>query len=91
MLFDATPILYDAINRCTSITLALLTGDMYVQLLTVVICNGLSGIVSCNRLSTIYIYIYNMLAVLIYFFSVLVIHALEFLHKPVSLLTSFVQ
>lgn len=89
MLFDATPILYDAINRCTSITLALLTGDMYVQLLTVVICNGL-----CLELSLVIVslqYINNMLAVLIYFFSVLVIHALEFLHKPVSLLTSFVQ
>lgn len=88
MLFDATPILYDAINRCTSITLALLTGDMYVQLLTVVICNGLSGIVSCNRLSTIYKQHACSLDIL---FSVLVIHALEFLHKPVSMLTSFVQ
>lgn len=88
MLFDATPILYDAINRCTSITLALLTGDMYVQLLTVVNCNGLCLELSLVIVSTIYIQHACSLDIL---FSVLVIHALEFLHKPVSLLTSFVQ
>lgn len=69
MLFDATPILYDAINRCTSITLALLTGDMYVQLLTVVICNGLCLELSLVIVSTIYIYIQHACSLDILFFG----------------------